>query len=394
MKTFILQIFASLLLGYAISASLSKLFIQDYKNALEEAFNFHRVELVLNGFESRLPLEEQKDAIWLFQCDVATGELQRVDEDEYSLTRKYQDRHIRATFNSSAYQNDPIIKKLMWVELAEDLIQILCTLLVLVVSLRTWTNGIQSLQYLSSRYAKGDFKARTDVVGPEAIKTLINNQHQMAQAIDSLMTRQKMIFAALPHDIRTPLSAIQLTSDMMEEGGVDNTFLVNRLGAQVNSLNTLCESSLHLLKILNKEVPLQREFISFQAILDLALEAQGCERQIKRVNTQQLVFTDKRVLKVLLLNILSNASRYSHSEIEVVFMAYPNVDVVKISDDGDGFEPATIEAFNSGKVNDVSPKDGFGIGMLLIYELANYLNGRVLLSNTAVGGQVILIMNR
>lgn len=67
---------------------------------------------------------------------------------------------------------------------------------------------------------------------------------------------------------------------------------------------------------------------------------------------------------------------------------------MKISDDGRGFPQPIIQAFNNGDIDSIKPQDGFGIGMLLIYELTAHLNGKTLLSNTDHGGQVTLIMQR
>ncbi|MDK9736143.1 HAMP domain-containing histidine kinase [Vibrio sp. D404a] len=395
MKTFIGQIISSLILGYLVSTMLSLLLLAPYKEQLQQDLNFRRLEMVLNGFLAPLVTNKPEESpVWLFQCDVSSGEMQRVDEGEYTLAKKRGDKAILGTFNSEAYNNDPAIRHIKLVELLEDVLQLLCTLIILILSLRTWTNGFKSLHHLSSQYARGDFKARVDERGPEAVKTLIANQHQMAEAIESLMARQKMIFAALPHDIRTPLSSIQLTSDMLVESHNSDAFLLTKLDEQVRSLNMLCENSLHLLKILNKQVPLAREKANFEAIVHKTFSALSNKKGLELVNCDQTITTDHKVLKILLFNILSNACRYTRENIKIVYANYPNFDVVKISDDGRGFPQPIIQAFNNGDIDSIKPQDGFGIGMLLIYELTTHLNGRTLLSNTDHGGQVTLIMQR
>lgn len=396
MKTFIGQIISSLILGYLVSTMMSLLLLAPYKEELQQDLNFRRLEMVLNGFlEPLVPTQsEEESPVWLFQCDVSSGEMQRVDEGEYTLAKKRGDKEILGTFNSEAYNNDPAIRHIKLVEILEDVLQLVCTLIILILSLRTWTNGFKSLHHLSTQYARGDFKARVDETGPEAVKTLIANQHQMAEAIDSLIARQKMIFAALPHDIRTPLSSIQLTSDMLVESHNSDAFLLTKLDEQVRSLNMLCENSLHLLKILNKQVPLAREEASFEAIVHKTFSALSNKKELELVNCDQTITTDRKVLKILLFNILSNACRYTRENIKIIYANYPDFDVVKVSDDGCGFPLGIIQAFNHGEIDKIKPQDGFGIGMLLIFQLARHLNGRTLLSNTEHGGQVTLIMQR
>ncbi|PSU13605.1 sensor histidine kinase, partial [Photobacterium kishitanii] len=319
MKTFISQIVISLLIGHVISSVISKIFIEDHKNELELEFNYHRVEMVLEGFNTHRDNEEY---IWLFQCDTNTDDFKPIDDDELTLTKKYRERQIRVTFNSSAYKNDPIVKKIMWLNICEDIIQIICTLFVLVLSLKTWTNGIKSLHILSVNYLNGNFKKRVDVKGPSSIKKLIVNQHKMAKDIDLLLKRQKMIFGSLPHDIRTPLSAIQLTSDMMNEVSLNDNFLLKRLDIQVRNLNILCESSLYLLKVLSGTIPINNKYINLKKIIDKSKGCLGIDFFINHVNTDNVILSDEKLLSIVILNVLSNSIKYMKCKIEIIYQSY------------------------------------------------------------------------
>jgi len=396
MKTFVAQVFTSVMLGYVVSSIISAFFIEPEKKALEEKLNLSRVEMVINGFVNHDNHPHSDTAVWEFQCNADTDYVDHYPQDNlHSITRSYDDvKFIRATFNSDAYANDDIVNELKTIDLIDDAIQVLCTLIILLMSLRAWSNGIMSLRELSESFAEGKFKSRVNEVGPESIRNLIRNQHKMASTIDELVTKQKMLYATLPHDIRTPLAAIQLTSDILVSHQGNNDFLLERLDAQVCSLNTLCESSLHLFKLLNKEVLLAKDEINFADVLNLTISTFGSRKQFNTFNCNQIIHSDAKLLRVLFLNLLSNAERYANDTITISFTSYPHQDVVRVKDDGKGFSAQIISAFNDGDIANILSKDGFGIGLVLIFELTKLLDGRVILDNHRDGGQVTIVMNR
>ena len=395
MKTFITQVFISVILGYIVSSIISDIFINPQKKVLEDQLNLNRVEMVIKGFVNHDNHAHTDAAVWQFQCNADSNYATDVPLDNlHSITRSYDDiKFIRATFDSKAYANDPVVKELKKIELIDDVIQMVCTLMILLISLRAWSNGIMSLHFLSESYSDGKFKTRVEEIGPESIRSLIRNQHKMASAIDELIIKQKMLYATLPHDIRTPLAAIQLTSDILVSNKGNNEFLLERLGTQVCSLNTLCESSLHLFKLLNKEVVLCQAEINLVDVLESTISTLGGHKNFELVNCSKTIQSDAKLLKILFLNILSNAERYANNTIRISLTSYPNVDVVRIKDDGKGFSEKIISAVNKGDIANILSKDGFGIGLVLIFELTKLLNGRVFLHNNSRGGQVTLVMN-
>ncbi|SGY85304.1 ATP-binding protein [Moritella viscosa] len=119
----------------------------------------------------------------------------------------------------------------------------------------------------------------------------------------------------------------------------------------------------------------------------------GGHKNFELVNCSKTIQSDAKLLKILFLNILSNAERYANKTIRISLTSYPNVDVVRIKDDGKGFSEKTISAVNKGDIANILSKDGFGIGLVLIFELTKLLNGKVFLHNNSNGGQVTLVMN-
>ncbi|MFS1918034.1 MULTISPECIES: sensor histidine kinase KdpD [unclassified Vibrio] len=397
MKTFVIQIISSLLLGFIASNLFSVIFLSSYREELENQANRHRVEMVVDGFLADKRTSSSAEPVWSLQChaDNVKPTLINADDDSevFSLTVDYHEGKLSAVFNEDAFHHEPINRKLYWLSLFEGIIQVVFSVTILLYNLRTWTNNIQSLHWLSTQYAKGDFLAKIEVDGPIEVATLIQNQLNMAREIRSSITQQKLVFASLPHDIRTPLSAIQLTCDMLVEERKSTPFLLERLDTQVNSLNRLCESSLHLLKVFNRDLALERQQVNFQEILTSVVESLDKKMCVTYTGTNKLIHTDVKLVTTLLLNILSNACRYAESSVHIRFQSYPRFDIVRIINDGPKYDKKLVERFNNGLLNmDGLTKDGFGFGLILIHELVKYLNGTALINHNTNGAEMVLIM--
>ncbi|MFD2176912.1 sensor histidine kinase [Veronia pacifica] len=281
-----------------------------------------------------------------------------------------------------------------WIWSFDLFLQLLCTLIVMGGFLSSWSNGLGRLEQLSRALSRGDLSKRVSLQGPAAIKSLIRNQHDMAESILRLQRKKKLIFGTLPHDIRTPLAAIQLTTDILSEHKGDNEFLTARLAGQVSKLNMICESSLHLYKILNNEVEVCKETLSLADILSDCHNLVAPGKPFNCINCHQQITSDKRLISILIQNILSNAFRYAGEVVTVTFKSYPSHEIISITDDGPGFSEDIVETFRKRDTSNINSTDGFGLGLLLIFELTKLLSGEVRIVNTGKGGQVLLAIEK
>jgi len=392
-KTFIFQILASLIIGYLASSAVSFFILKKYDNNVKYEFNIYRVNSVIESFSEG---DNKPIGIWKFRFDDKAPSDLPNDENIISLTKPYGERFVSVTFDNNKFKDQHLLFKRKMIVIIELLIQLLITIIVLLVTFSHWTTGLRKLSYLSNCYAHGKFKVRTPISGPHLIKRLIQNQHDMAQKIETLQDRQKAIFSSLPHDIRTPLSSIQITIDMLtEELSYDNgkmSFLCDRLNNQISSLNMVCESSLYLLKTHNSD-SIAKNNTSFKQALTNVIIMLDQEKQYKIIDSDFEIATDEKMLNVLLTNILSNSARYCNKKVSVSCTHYPRWHVIKFDDDGPGFNLHTIANFNDNNLSQIE-SEGFGLGFILIKEISLRLAGLTLLSNTQSGGRVTLLIKR
>ena len=116
----------------------------------------------------------------------------------------------------------------------------------------------------------------------------------------------------------------------------------------------------------------------------LILQSQNKKIEIKvSIPNDFSLFADKNMIKTVLINLASNAIKYSNSNSEVIISAYRNDNriVVKVEDSGVGINNEGIEKLfkieESYTVPGTNDEIGTGLGLILCKEFINKHNGQI-----------------
>lgn len=190
------------------------------------------------------------------------------------------------------------------------------------------------------------------------------------------------------HDLRTPLLSLAGILDLMEEtdNPVDSQNAL--LGMAKNSLSKLDNIIKDILEYSrNSRLNIQFEYFD---IIEMACDIFGGIKYSSNVavnfttkaNTDNIIFSDRNRIKVLLSNLLGNAIKYRNKNIEnpsvhFSFLSYDNRYEIVVADNGEG-----IEDHNQPKVFDMffrasNSSVGSGLGLYICKEIATKLNGSI-----------------
>lgn len=205
---------------------------------------------------------------------------------------------------------------------------------------------------------------------------------------------------AIAHEIRTPLTAIQGTSEMIAEGYLPDAKraeMAGLLNRESHRLTSIVQTFLNLENVAAGTVALQREATTLRAVLDEALDRGRlyAERKAIRIDSSLAdvsVAADKELLSYAVYNLLTNAVKYSPRQTTVrVDAAARNGDVaISVTDQGHGVAPEErtriFERFYRGQRDQAGPEHGAGIGLALVKEIAELHGGRVEVESRPGGG--------
>ncbi|MCM1119600.1 MAG: HAMP domain-containing histidine kinase [bacterium] len=218
---------------------------------------------------------------------------------------------------------------------------------------------------------------------------------------------EKMLRAAIAHDIRAPLSVLKGYQEMLTEylpsEDIDMGQAMEMLaesGRQIERMDAFVEtmrklSSLENRKLVPGPVSAGQLEKDIQAEL-IILEKEYGKQCILQVSEPTGVFYgDKEIILEVTENLLSNALRYGKRQITVlVKTGYEKLSIC-VRDDGDGFQDDAekiTEAFYGQNVKDSLKHAGLGMYISRLY--CEKHGGKLVLQNDEQGGAVVTAIFR
>lgn len=233
------------------------------------------------------------------------------------------------------------------------------------------------------------------------ITTLLLHEEELRRARDRAedANRAKTIFLAnISHELRTPLNAINGFSEIIADRlfGIESDAL-DRYADYARDINlsgqhllALINDLLDLTKIEAGEVRLQEEVIDLERLLATCakLVREQADKAGVKVETQCLVGTalraDTRMMRQILLNLVTNAIKFSASGTQVVLTFAKSDDggmLLSVKDEGIGMNPADIPTvmLPFGKLDNPlqANHNGVGLGLPLVKSLAELHGARL-----------------
>lgn len=227
-------------------------------------------------------------------------------------------------------------------------------------------------------------------------KALRHSESELRKAFEKereLSTLKSRFVSMASHEFRTPLSTILSSADLIDaypqEDQHDKRLKhTSRIKSAVSNLTSILNDFLSLSKLEEGKVqmsPATFELVPFcEEILDemQGLLKTGQElRHLSKVAPNQAVFLDKKLLKNILFNLVSNAIKYSepYKPIECRLEMVPGVLQIEVADQGIGI-PEEDQRHLFGRffrANNVENIQGTGLGLHIVKRYLELLNGEI-----------------
>ncbi len=264
---------------------------------------------------------------------------------------------------------------------------------------RSISKPIERVMSVSAKVAKGDLSARIlerPAYSSLEAKALSDNFNQMASALESYEKERRDMIASIAHDLRTPLTAMQLRLEALKEELVpfsqaevslllSQTQLLERLIADLRTLSLADAGKLSLHKEEINVVELVEKVIS-------NFEPKASEKEIKlELHTSEPEIKAKldptRIMQVL-ANLLDNALRFSPVE-ATVHIHLGKVEEglnLTVEDEGPGISEQLLPHIFERYIQDKDTGGSSGLGLAIVKTLVELHEGRVNVSNNLKKG--------
>lgn len=237
-----------------------------------------------------------------------------------------------------------------------------------------------------------DFKIKADALDTAAF-----------QQIQEASEAKSMFLATMSHELRTPLNAIigyteMLAEDAAEESATERSLDLGRILQSSQHLLSLINDVLDLAKVEAGKFDLEISNATFGSVIrDVAedlrklVEANGNTLRIEIEKPRSKICTDVRRLKQCLLNLMSNAAKFTKDGVVTIHAAAKEEElIISISDTGIGMTEDQISrvfsAFTQADAGTARKYGGTGLGLTITREIVQLLGGEVSVESKLGGG--------
>lgn len=242
----------------------------------------------------------------------------------------------------------------------------------------------------------------------EAMAQLEQSNYELTNALDKekeLNELKSRFVSMASHEFRTPLSAILSSTTLISkyknaEDQDKRNKHIHKIKENIKHLNNILEDLLSLGKLDEGVVRLEEEVIVikdwFNEIID---DLKGIIKVNQKINFyqsgSQSIFTDSKLLKNIMINLISNASKFSeeYGEIDVSCDVQSNLMTIKVKDYGIGIskedQEHLFERFFRSK--NASNIEGTGLGLHLVKKYLELLNGDISLESELNNGTIFIL---
>lgn len=208
------------------------------------------------------------------------------------------------------------------------------------------------------------------------------------------------------HEFRTPLSTVMSSASLIqkykEKGDLEKIDKhVQRIKSSVNHLTSILNDFLSLGKLEEGKVEILKETIDLEEFFQEIHEdvksflKEGQQLQVQCDRTNKYLDTDPRIIRNIMFNLLSNASKYSDAN-KIIYLSCSrdqNKVVFSVKDEGIGIPDADqkhlfdrfFRASNAGNIQ------GTGLGLNIVRRYAELLDGEITFTSEYGKGSTFIV---
>lgn len=303
-----------------------------------------------------------------------------IGEDGTQVHVKIKNKVLRVAFPTKWLLNKTTTVFILW--------QFITPILFLIIALLFLRNQIRPLRRLSSvmdHFGKGQKVEFLRPSGASEVRQATRAFNRMQERLGRLVNRRMEMLAGISHDLRTPLTRLELELAMMEKS-VD----ISNLRTDVKEMSSMVEAFLSFAKGQDNEktqnVPL-KTLITDSLLPIHAKWELNCDDDV-------MLPMRRIAMKRCFSNVLGNADKFA-DVININAKGGENWIIITIDDNGPGIpHDKRKEVFRPFYRLDISRNlddGGVGLGLAIARDIVNQHGGKISLHDSPIGGLRVIL---
>lgn len=258
--------------------------------------------------------------------------------------------------------------------------------IIILILVRQMNRPLRRLQNTANNYSKTGKAPYLDTNhGPLEIRQVNQAFNHMVYTLEQTERDRQIMLAGISHDLRTPLTRIRLTAEMLPDEFFREGLIydVDDMDAILNQfISYMRDGSDEELTETNLNSLLQELVVQFKP-LDIRFEAQELP----------IIAARSLSLKRLIANLINNAKRYGAEPIELSASHVDDHILITVADHGEGIPPDQVEELMQPFVRGNSARtiQGSGLGLAIVKRIVDIHQGQISICNREQGGLEVVI---
>lgn len=252
------------------------------------------------------------------------------------------------------------------------------------------------LTWLAKQYGRGRFDVNAKISSSSVIQPVSQKFSAMAAKISRLIADQQLMFNAVSHDIRTPLTRLKFSVAMLPQ---DNNMIADEMTQDINEIETLLDDILNYGRLDTQQQNLKLSQVNISQLLINQVQKQNSVSPVPITLDISGSITwqcDGHLLERAFVNVITNAMRYSKQLIKVSVAQQNNNLLISIEDDGTGISEQDREKiflpFNRLDTSRNKAQGGFGLGLAIVQRIMQWHQGECKVTDSKLGGAKFILV--
>ena len=240
---------------------------------------------------------------------------------------------------------------------------------------------LKRLGIITRSFGRGIVTPNLKPTGSSEVRGLIKDFNNMHNNINSTLDNQRNMLAGISHDLKTPLTRINL---MIEE--INSETLKNSISQNISEMNIMLNHYLDFIK--NEKNENLDEINTSDFISNLT---QNYPKLQILINNSNQIFIRKNQITRAIMNILDNADKFA----EKIFISsniLNNTWKIEIEDNGPGTNLSQEQLIRPFVKGSDQLNQGTGLGLSIVQKLIKLNNGELNFQKSSHGGLKVTVI--
>ena len=260
------------------------------------------------------------------------------------------------------------------------------------------------------------FDNENNIIGIQSCNRDISERIKAAEEMETALLKERKFnelkskFVSMAsHQFRTPLTVIYSNAELLEMKvqNMENkltksiNLISERIKSEVERMTELMNNILVFGKYELQETKKNIKPIDFTDFIEKLIETyfnnepDGRKTKLFFVGEKRPLFTDETLMLHIITNLISNAFKYSEKKREPeITIKYLNTEIqIEIEDHGIGIPEKDIQNLYTSffRAKNTSTIKGSGLGLVIVKQFTEFLNGRITLNSKENIGTTIIL---